>query len=150
MRILVDTNVLARLAHKNHPHTAVVNAALRQLWTDGHELRVVPQVLYEFWSVATRPIEHNGLGFSTATVDADIERFSRIFSVLRDERGILEPWRIIATKYNVQGKQGHDARLVAAMHRHALTHLLTFNVTDFQRYAGIALLDPRSVLSGRA
>jgi predicted nucleic acid-binding protein len=149
MRILVDTNVLARLAHKGHPHTAAANAAIHQLWADGHELRVVPQVLYEYWSVATRSTEQNGLGFSTEVVDADIQPFSRVFSVLRDERGILEPWRAIAATYKVQGKQVHDTRLVAAMQRHDLTHLLTFNVADFQRYAGIDLLDPQSVVSVR-
>jgi predicted nucleic acid-binding protein len=148
MRILVDTNVLARLAHKSHPHTAAANAAIHQLWADGHELRIVPQVLYEYWSVATRPIEQNGLGFATDVVDADIQQFSRVFSVLRDERGILEPWRTIAAAHNVQGKQAHDVRLVAAMQRHALTHLLTFNVADFQRYAGVELLDPQSVATG--
>jgi hypothetical protein len=43
------------------------------------------------------------------------------------------------------GKPAHDARLVAAMERHGLTHLLTFNLVDFQRYAGLELLDPHQV-----
>jgi hypothetical protein len=36
----------------------------------------------------------------------------------------------------VIGKQVHDARLIAVCHVHAVTHLLTFNVTHFQRMAG--------------
>jgi hypothetical protein len=44
-------------------------AALGQLGNEGHELRVVPQVLYEYWSVATRPAENNGLGFTTEIVN---------------------------------------------------------------------------------
>jgi predicted nucleic acid-binding protein len=145
MRILVDTNILARVAHKNHPHTPVADSALRRLWTEGHELRIVPQVIYEFWSVATRPLEHNGLGFSTEVVEADINRFKHIFSVLRDERGIFEPWQLIAATCRVQGKQVHDARLIAAMQRHGLSHLLTFNLADFARFSGIHVLDPEVV-----
>jgi len=150
VRVLVDTNVLVRVAHKNHPHTPVAEGALRQLWNDGHELRVVPQVLYEYWSVATRTAEQNGLGFSTDVVDADIDRFKQLFSVLRDERGILEPWQALAARGAVQGKQTHDARLVAALQRHGLTHLLTFNAGDFQRYAGVAILNPHALVLGSA
>ena len=95
--------------------------------------------------MATRPIDQNGLGFSTEIVNADVSRFKRIFSVLRDERGILDPWQQIVRERNVVGRQSHDARLVAAMLRHGLTHLLTFNVADFQRYSGIDVLDPHAI-----
>jgi predicted nucleic acid-binding protein len=145
MRVLVDTNVLSRVAHKNHPHTPVAIAALQRLWDEGHELRIVPQVLYEYWSVATRPVQQNGLGFTPAVVDADITNFKRVFAVLRDERGILEPWQQLALAASVTGKQSHDTRLIAAMQRHGLTHLLTFNLTDFRRYNAIQLLDPHSL-----
>lgn len=145
MRILVDTNVLARVVHKNHPQTPTADAALSALWTAGHELRIVPQVLYEYWSVATRPTEQNGLGFSVDVVSADVDRFKRVFSVLRDERGILDPWQQMALGCKVSGKQAHDARLAAAMLRHGLTHLLTFNIEDFKRYPGINILDPKVV-----
>lgn len=146
MRVLVDTNVLARLVHKNHPQASIANMALSTLRTAGHELRIVPQVLYEYWSVATRPTEQNGLGFPVEVVTADVERFKRIFSVLRDERGILDPWQQIAYDCKVSGKQVHDARLAAAMLRHGLTHLLTFNVQDFKRYPSISVLDPNTVV----
>lgn len=49
--------------------------------------------------------------------------------------------------YKVVGKTAHDARLVAAMHAHGLTHLLTFNEPDFRRYAGIIVLTPAGVLA---
>jgi predicted nucleic acid-binding protein len=44
----------------------------------------------------------------------------------------------------VSGVQVHDARLVAAMKTHGVTHILTFNVVDFQRYADeeIIAVDP--------
>ena len=43
------------------------------------------------------------------------------------------------------GKQAHDARLVAAMIAHRLTHLLTFNTDDFKRFSEITVVAPRSI-----
>jgi hypothetical protein len=42
----------------------------------------------------------------------------------------------------------HDARLVAAMHVHGVTHLLTLNVRDFARYPGITVVHPQTLLDG--
>jgi hypothetical protein len=36
------------------------------------------------------------------------------------------------------------------MQRHALTHILTFNVADFKRYAGIGLIEPQSFVTADA
>ena len=44
----------------------------------------------------------------------------------------------------VSGVQVHDARLVAAMHVHAVTHLLTLNDRDFTRYPDITAVNPRN------
>ena len=47
----------------------------------------------------------------------------------------------------VIGKNAHDARLVAAMRVHGVTHLLTFNDQDFARYTGITVLTPAAVFA---
>ena len=62
MRILIDTNVLLRSAEPGHAHYQSSVDSIDILRRMGHELTIVPQVLYEFWSVATRPIVNNGLG----------------------------------------------------------------------------------------
>jgi predicted nucleic acid-binding protein len=41
--------------------------------------------------------------------------------------------------------EAHDARLVAAMLRHGVTHLLTYSLTDFRRFATIQLIDPSAL-----
>jgi predicted nucleic acid-binding protein len=48
----------------------------------------------------------------------------------------------------VKGKTAHDARLVAAMRRHGVNRLLTFNASHFARFAGITVLTPEGVLAG--
>lgn len=50
----------------------------------------------------------------------------------------------------MKGKNAHDARLVAAMVRHGLTHILTFNAQDFSRYRGITIDDARCAPAGRS
>jgi predicted nucleic acid-binding protein len=69
--------------------------------------------------------------------------------VLRDERGILERWEQIVKAHQVLGKPAHDARLAAAMQRHGLTHLLTFNGGNFSRFGFIQILDPLQVAQTR-
>src|SRR3954471_6267808 len=48
-------------------------------------------------------------------------------------------WEQLVTGTPVVGKNGHDARLVAAMTVHGLTHLLTFNAQDFRQFPGITV-----------
>ncbi|MCC7420389.1 MAG: hypothetical protein IT428_08920 [Planctomycetaceae bacterium] len=52
------------------------------------------------------------------------------------------------TTLDVKGKQAHDARLVAAMTRFSIPHLLTHNYRDFLRYLSITAHSPADVLNG--
>ena len=61
---------------------------------------------------------------------------------MRDERSVFEFWQELVTQHSVKGKQVHDARLVAAMLRHGISHLLTFNVAHFARYSEITVIEP--------
>jgi len=145
MRFLVDTNVLGRYSQPGHPQNAVAINAVEKLGLAGHELRLVPQVGYEFWVVATRTIAQNGLGFSAHEAYEALRSFLDLFPVLRDERGVFEPWLELVSRIPCLGKVAHDARLVAAMQRHGLTHLLTFNSADFDRFSSITVVTPESV-----
>jgi predicted nucleic acid-binding protein len=145
MRILLDTNILARLAQPRHELHSLTVSAMEMLLQGDNEIRLVPQVIYEFWAIATRSVTDNGLGLSVEQVETEINQFKLVFPPLRDERGVLEPWQQLVTAHRVHGKAAHDARIVAAMKRHGLTHLLTFNLDDFKRYPGLELLDPNEV-----
>jgi len=41
----------------------------------------------------------------------------------------------------------HDARLVAAMQRHDIPRVLTFNPRDFSRFAAIAVVSPEEAIA---
>ena len=142
MKILVDANILIRTANPvDHEHQTSIDA-LRELAASGHELILVPQVLYEYWVVATRPLASNGLGMIASEADADLTKFCTRFEIVPDVGPIFETWRELVAKYAVTGKKAHDARLVAAMIRHGVTHLLTFNGQDFTRFVEISILAP--------
>ncbi len=147
MIVLLDTNVLGRLTQRDHAMHPVAVAAIEQLIENGHELRVVPQVFYEFWAIATRRILENGFGFTVEQTAREIQRFKVVFPPLRDERGILELWEKLVGQYEVRGKNSHDARLVAAMQKHGMSRLLTFNGADFRRYSEIEVLDPETIVA---
>ncbi len=124
-------------------------AAIDWLDAHGHECLIVPQVLYEYWVVATRPSENNGLGMLVAVADAAISQWLAIFRLLLDERGVFAYWRELVAANEVKGKTAHDARLVAAMRRHGLTVLLSFNKSDFTRYTAITTFTPTEVIDGQ-
>lgn len=148
MQILVDTNLLLRAAQPNHPHRSIALAALQAGRFSGHQLVLVPQVLYEFWVVATRPVEQNGLGLTTEAAHRKTESLLRLFTVLRDERAVFDHWYGLVRRHDVKGKNAHDARLAAAAQRHGIQHLLTFNIGDFSRYDELVVVDPAELASG--
>jgi hypothetical protein len=82
-----------------------------------------------------------GLGLSIAEAAAELARLKSLFVFLSDSAAIYAEWERLVTGAQVSGKSGHDARLVAAMTVHGLTHLLTFNVSHFNRFSGITILD---------
>jgi predicted nucleic acid-binding protein len=53
-----------------------------------------------------------------------------------------DEWRRLVGAHAVSGKSAHDARLVAAMKVHGITHILTFNSGDFGRYPEVTVIEP--------
>jgi predicted nucleic acid-binding protein len=113
----------------------------------GEILSIFPQNLIEFWAVATRPVPNNGLGLSITQAEAELISLKTLFALLPDTPEIFSAWEKIVLQYRVSGKQAHDARLVAAMTVHNLTHLLTFNTADFKRFSFITAASPEATLN---
>ncbi len=146
MIYLVDTNVILRLLDAAHSHHPPARAAVEGLHK-AHQLRVTGQNFIELWNVATRPAENNGLGWTPAKADRVLSTVEQLFPLLPDSPAIYPRWRQLVVEFGVSGVQVHDARLVAAMQIHEVTHILTFNKDDFTRYAsaGIVAVDPFSL-----
>jgi len=145
LRYAVDTNVLLRLSHKEHPQHELIATALRRLVARQVELCFTPQNLGEFWNVSTRPRERNGLGLSIEETEAQIGAIERRMTVLPENRRVYLVWRQLLVSQNVRGVQVHDAHLAAVLDVHEVAHLLTFNGPDFRRFANLHAIHPRDV-----
>ena len=66
MNVLLDTNILARMAQPGTVPYQTTLDAVNALQLRGDIPCLVPQVLYELWVVATRPVAVNGLGLTAA------------------------------------------------------------------------------------
>lgn len=147
MTYLVDTNVLLRFVKPDDRDYPLVRSAVRRLWIAGDDLCYTSQNLAEFWNTCTRPADRNGYGLSIPEADRRARLVEDQFTFLEDSKAVHLAWRNLLVAHSVSGVQVHDARLVAAMHVHQVTHLLTFNVRDFVRYAGITPVHPQTIES---
>jgi predicted nucleic acid-binding protein len=145
MNVVLDANVLLRLADPTSAAHAIATTGVSTLRAQGDSLHIVPQSVYEFWVVATRPTANNGLGLSIAECLREVANLKASFSLLDDRPTLFAEWEAIVAVFACHGKVAHDAPHVAAMRTHGLTHLLTFNRGDFSRYPGLTLLDPNTV-----
>jgi predicted nucleic acid-binding protein len=150
MLYLADTNIFLRLAEPKHPMHAEAKGAINALAARGDSVCVVPQNIIEFWNVATRPSNKNGLGCTCQHTQTEVEKIEKLFHFILDTPAIYAEWKRLVIAYAVQGKQVHDTRIVAAMNVHDITHLLTYNKNDFGRFAGIIVVSPSEVMSSQS
>lgn len=147
MLVALDTNILLRLLDRADPHHQIIRESLRSLSKQNARFCFFPQNATEFWSVCTRPsTARGGYGLSLEETDKRLKLLERIFPVLPDQPAMYPVWRQLVETHGVVGVQVHDAKLVAAMQIHGVTHLLTMNDSDFRRYPGISALAPASAV----
>jgi predicted nucleic acid-binding protein len=142
---LLDTNILLRLANTTAPEHPLVSEAVSKLVAQGHEGVITGQVLVEFWVVATRPKDVNGLGWTVENTLASMNTLIDQFELLEENPLILDRWLQLVTTTQMSGKRVHDLRLVAVMQTHQVERLLTLNPKDFANVAGIYVQHPREI-----
>jgi predicted nucleic acid-binding protein len=104
------------------------------------------QNIAEFWNVCTRPASaRGGYGLSVAETERRVRLLERLFPVLTETPAAYPLWRNLVVAHGVQGVQVHDARLVALLQAHGITHVITLNGADFARYPGVVALRPNAV-----
>lgn len=91
-RYLADTNILLRSAQPAHPAHSDTVTATQLLLRRGESLPVIPQNLIEFWNVATRPADKNGLGVPVRQTQVELTRVKDLFELLPDAPSISPIW----------------------------------------------------------
>jgi predicted nucleic acid-binding protein len=145
--ILLDTNVLARTMQSASPHNQPALDALAFLRTQRRErLAIFPQVITEFYAIATRLVQSNGLGLSPDEAISRIAWIKSQYDLLDETAEIFIHWERLVAKYKPRNRQVFDLRHVAAMLAHNIPQVLTFNDQDFIQYIEIQVLNPFDVL----
>ncbi len=143
---LLDTNVLLYLANKAAPEHQLAKHAITGMLASGDRLAIAPQVLYEFWSVATRPASVNGLGWTVLETRTAVDGFRGRYLLLDEPPGVVDLWLDLVTVHQLQGKRVHDAHLLATMKANSVDRLLTFNPGDFPARADVTIVVPGVVV----
>jgi predicted nucleic acid-binding protein len=144
-RYLHDTNVVMRFCNSSDVQFPIAVNAISRLLAQEDECLLTAQVLVEFWVVATRPIEVNGLGWTIEHTRSTINQLLDRFPLLEETSQIFPNWLNPVTIGKVMGKRTHDARIIATMRAHEVTHLLTFNPSDFKITLGITIVHPTEI-----
>lgn len=141
MRYLLDTGILIRLVVRHADQHERIRAAVRALKRAVHTTVSTPQNRAEFWNVCTRPgTARGGMGLTVGETARRLRAVERVTALLPDDVAAYGRWKDLVTANGVRGVQVHDARLVALMFVHGVTHILTLNAADFYRYAGIVVV----------
>jgi len=147
MIYVCDTNILIRFAHRPDPQHLPALSAIRKLKEGGNKnlypsanMCRILECLYAT-GFAERIRHYHSADPALSASDR------RIFPLLPDNEKVHEKWRELVFDFGVSGKQVHDARITAAMLVHQVTHILTFNTSDFTRYSsmGVVTVDPKTV-----
>ncbi len=143
---LLDTNVVMRFCNPADTQHRLATDAVSYLLAQGDECFLAAQVLIEFWVVATRPTEVNGLGWTVEQTRSTIDQLLDRFPLLEESSQIFPNWLSLVTTSRVMGKRTHDARIVAAMLAHGITNVLTFNPSDFKITTSIVIVRPQELV----
>lgn len=133
--VLVDTNVLLsattplRLLHR------AALAVLNDWPNHGIVLATSGQVFREYLVVSTRPLEVNGLGLGVEDALANLEAFRSRMRLLPESEQAWDRLRALIAHYGCQGKQIHDANVVATALASQVGKLVTANTRDFVRFS---------------
>ena len=134
--VFVDTNVLVYASQKHSPFNTRAIAELERARRDGAALWISRQVLREYVAAVTRPqLDQAPLTMTEAI--ADVRGFERDFNVAEDGPEVFDRLLELLARVPAAGKQVHDANLVATMLAYGVARLLTFNLGDFRRFAGL-------------
>jgi predicted nucleic acid-binding protein len=137
----VDTNVLVYATRRVSAHHIAAERALSRLAREGSPLWISPQILREYLAAVTRP-QATASALPIAVAIADVRRFRSAFQIAEERPSVLDHLLQILAAHRVNGRQVHDANIVATMRDCGVRRLLTFNIADFQRFTPMIDIDP--------
>jgi predicted nucleic acid-binding protein len=137
-RCVVDTNFLVYSTVSSNPWHHEARGWLTALKLQEMVLCATTQILREYLVVLTR----GDVFKTTFTADealSELEALLPSLEVLGETEESAARLRDLVRRYQVRGKQIHDANIVAVMLSHGVSRLATYNRTDFERFKEVTL-----------
>ena len=144
---LLDSNILLRIDDALADHSPVARGAFRSLIAEGQNCLITPQVIGEYFSVATWSVSSNGLGWEFKKGQVERDQWLSRCALIPETNEIFPIWLRLIDEYRVTGRKIFDYRLIAVMLTFQVTHLLTFNTKDFPSIPGIVIVHPGELAS---
>lgn len=132
--VFIDTNVLVYVTRPSVAQHTIAFDSLNRLEMQGAPLWISTQIVREYLAVVTRP-QATAPALPMASAIADVRCFLDTFNVADCGSRVLERLLDLLARRHAVGRQVHDANIVATMLEFDIRRLLTFNGTDFRRYA---------------
>lgn len=132
-KVFLDTNILLRMILTQMNQHAEVDALVKRTIREGAELWISGQVIREFIVQATHP-RTLAEPLTIEQVVREIEAMKPLFQIADETAAVRDKLLELLQQYPTQGKQVHDANIVATMLAYEIDTLLTLNVDDLKRF----------------
>jgi predicted nucleic acid-binding protein len=140
-KAFIDTNVLVRAFHEPMDQHAETKALIERLWDDGAELWISRQVLREYLVQVTHP-KTFAQPLSLDQILMQAQNILSLFQMAEDSAEVTTQLFSLLKTYPTQGKQIHDANIVATMLANGIDHLATLNTGHMKRFSPRIILVP--------
>ncbi|MFM6131166.1 MAG: type II toxin-antitoxin system VapC family toxin [Sphaerospermopsis kisseleviana] len=144
---LLDTNIILRFANSQSQEYNLIRNTISEILLRGGQCFITSQVIIEFWVVATRPVNVNGLGWTVKQTTQAVQMLISQFDLLAETPDVFSIWLNLVTTYNISGKRTHDIHILAVMIAHNISHILTLNPKDFIDVPEITIIHPQNINS---
>ncbi|MFQ3647790.1 MAG: type II toxin-antitoxin system VapC family toxin [Anaerolinea sp.] len=132
-KVFLDANILLRMILTQMNQHAEVDALVKRTISEGAELWISGQVIREFIVQATHP-RTLAEPLTIEQVVHEIEAMRPLFQIADETTAVRDKLLELLQQYPTQGKQVHDANIVATMLAYEIDTLLTLNVDDLKRF----------------
>jgi predicted nucleic acid-binding protein len=142
-RVMLDTNVLLAATDEGRAEHRSALTIMNEWAAGDTTLCTSGQILREYFAVATRPTELNGLGVKPADAVSNIRAIRERTAFLSEDARVADRLRGLLADVKCKGKQVHDANVIATMLAHGVGTVVTMNVEDFacfERYVSLVQL----------
>lgn len=140
--VFVDTNVLIYANVADAPLHSVALSAIVSRYAAGVDIWISRQILREYLSVITRMNIQSPIPKPASLFTNRIRFFETHFQVVEETPQVTEKLLSLIEQFPVGGSQIHDANIVATMQVYGIRHLLTHNVSDFERFSEVITILP--------